>query len=90
VGAGIDIALLMVAQSDQETRKMLKGRADEEKEYLNRRSSELRETASEVIERGKVAIGRQKDTLAEAVEAGKRAYRETIGQPTPSESPVAR
>jgi hypothetical protein len=50
----------------------------------------LRDSAGEIIERGKEAISRQKDTLAEAVEAGKQAYRETVGQPAGAETQMVR
>jgi gas vesicle protein len=90
VGVGIGIGLLFAPKSGEETRELLKEKADEGKEYLKRRSSELRDNASDIIERGKEVIGRQKDTLAEAVEAGRQAYREAVGQPSPSESPLAR
>lgn len=83
VGVGLGLGLLFAPKSGEETRELLRGKADEGKEYLKRRSSELRDSASEIIERGKEAIGRQKDTLAEAVEAGKQAYREAVGQPSP-------
>jgi len=90
VGVGVGIGLLFAPKTGQETREILRGKADEGKEYLRRRGSELRESASDIIERGKEAIGRQKDTLAEAVEAGKQAYRETVNQPMPGEGQIAR
>src|SRR6202165_2656735 len=90
VGVGIGIGLLFAPSSGEETRELLKGKADEGKEYLKRRSSELRDSASDIIERGKEAIGRQKDNLADAVEAGKQAYRETVGQPGSPEGKMAR
>lgn len=84
VGIGVGLGLLFAPKSGEETRELLRGKADEGKEYLKRRGSELRDNASEIIERGKEAISRQKDTLAEAVEAGKQAYREAVSQPDPS------
>lgn len=88
VGAGV--ALLFAPKSGEQTRELLRGKADEGREYLRRRGSELRDSASDIIERGKEAINRQKDTLAEAVEAGKQAYREAVAQPEPSEGQMAR
>ena len=90
LGVGIGVGLLFAPKAGAETRELLKGKADEGKEYLKRRGTELRGTAGEMIERGKEAIGRQKDTLAEAVEAGKQAYREAVGQSSPSENQMAR
>jgi gas vesicle protein len=90
VGVGVGIGLLFAPSSGQETRDLLKDKADEGKEYLKRRGSELRDSASDIIERGKEAIGRQKDNLADAVEAGKQAYRETVSQPGSPEGQMAR
>jgi gas vesicle protein len=90
VGVGVGLGLLFAPKSGEETRELLKGKADEGKEYLKRRGSELRDNAGEIIERGKEAISRQKDTLAEAVEAGKQAYREAVGQPAAAEGQMAR
>jgi len=89
VGVGVGLGLLFAPKSGEETRELLKGKADEGKEYLKKRGSEFRDSASDIIERGKEAIGRQKDTLAEAVEAGKQAYREAVAQPAPPEGQVA-
>jgi|SRR6266849_4768563 len=90
LGVGIGIGLLFAPTSGEETRGLLKGKADEGKEYLKRRGSELRDSASDIIERGKEVIGRQKDTLAEAVEAGKQAYRETVSEPGSPASQMSR
>ncbi len=90
VGVGAGIALLFAPGSGEQTRELLRGKADEGREYLRRRGSELRDSATEIIERGKEAINRQKDTLAEAVEAGKQAYRDAVGQPESSEGQMAR
>jgi|SRR5579872_2692178 len=90
LGVGIGVGLLFAPKSGQETREILKGKADEGKEYLKRRSSELRDSATDIIERGKEAIGRQKDTLSDAVEAGKQAYRETVQHPGSPEGQMAR
>ena len=83
MGVGVAAALLLAPKSGRETRDLLKGKADEGKEYIKRRSSELRGSASEMIDRGKEAIGRQKDNLSEAVDAGKQAYREVLRPPSP-------
>jgi len=90
VGVGVGLGLLFAPKPGEETRELLKEKADEGKEYLKRRGTELRNNAGDIIERGKEVISRQKDTLAEAVEAGKQAYRETVGQPATAESQMAR
>jgi len=41
------------------------------------------------VDKGKEALGKQKDTIAEAMEAGRQAYREAVTpQPPPAEGPA--
>ena len=70
--------MLFAPKSGAETRDLLLSKADEGKEYLKRRTSDLRESAEEVIEKGKSAVSRQRDNLSSAVQAGKQAYREAV------------
>ncbi len=83
VGVGVVVGLLFAPKTGEETRELLKNKADEGKDYLKKRGAEWRETASDILDRGREVIGRQKDTLADAVAAGKQAYRETVN-PAPS------
>ncbi len=90
LGLGVGIGVLFAPRSGGETRELIKTKAGEGKEYLKQRSVELRGQASELVEKGKEALGRQKENLADAMEAGKRAYREAIGEqpaPPPTETP---
>ena len=89
LGVGIGIGLLFAPKSGEETRGMLKSKAEEGKEFLKQRSAELRGSASDLIDKGRDAVNRQKDNLMEAVEAGKQAYRETVGEPPPAPRPQA-
>jgi gas vesicle protein len=94
LGIGVAVGMLLAPQSGEETRQLLREKADEGKDYLRtkadeskefvrRRSTELRESASDLIDRSKDAITRQKDQLAMAVEAGKQAYRESVDDGSP-------
>lgn len=78
LGLGVAVGLLFAPKSGAETRDLLLTKADEGKEYLKRRTSELRDQASDVIEKGKSAVTRQRDHLSAAVDAGKQAYREAV------------
>ena len=86
LGAGLAIGLLFAPKSGQETRQLLKDKADEGAEYLKQRGGELKETAAEWVEKGKETLNKQKENLSDALEAGKQAYYETVNQP--EEPPV--
>jgi gas vesicle protein len=94
MGVGVAVGLLMAPRSGEETRRILRTKADESadflrtkadegKEFVRRRGTELRESASDLIDRSKDAIARQKEQLAMAVEAGKQAYRESVDDGSP-------
>ncbi len=87
LGVGIGIGILLAPKSGQETREILKNKAGEGADYLKKRSEELRQQATEWVDKGKEAINRQKEHLSDAMEAGRQAYRETVQQP-PAEPPV--
>jgi gas vesicle protein len=78
LGLGVAAGLLFAPKSGPETRDLLRSKADEGKEYLKRRSAEVRDQAADVIDRGKSTVTRQRDNLAAAMEAGKQAYREAV------------
>lgn len=78
LGIGVGVGLLFAPKSGEETRDILLSKADEGKEYLKKQTSGLRESASGIVDKGLDAINRQKDTLSEAIEAGKQAYREKV------------
>ena len=78
LGLGVAAGLLFAPKTGEETRDMLRSKADEGKDYLRKRSTELKDTANDAIERGRSAVNRQRDNLAAAVEAGKQAYREAV------------
>ncbi len=78
LGLGVAAGLLFAPKSGPETRDLLISKADEGKEYLKRRSNEVRDQAADVIEKGKSTVTRQRDNLVAAVEAGKQAYREAV------------
>jgi gas vesicle protein len=95
LGVGGAVGMLMAPRSGDETRQIirskadesaefLRAKADESRDYMRRRGSELRDSASDLVDRSKDAISRQKDQLAMAVEAGKQAYRESVGDGAPN------
>ncbi len=81
LGLGVAAGVLFAPKSGAETREFLRNKADEGTDYVKRRSDDLRESAADVLDRGKQTIQRKKESLAAAVEAGKQAYRETLNNP---------
>jgi gas vesicle protein len=78
LGVGVGIGMLFAPKSGQETRQIIKEKAEEGTEFIKQRGSELKDTASGWVDKGKEAVGRQKETLTDAVEAGKQAYRDAV------------
>ena len=74
LGVGALIGVLFAPKSGEETRAYLSNRADEGKDYAQRKARELRERADELIERSKDVAVRKRDSLSAAVEAGREAY----------------
>jgi gas vesicle protein len=87
LGVGVGIGMLFAPKSGQETREIIKNKAGEGTDYLKQRSGDLKQTANEWVDKGRETLNRQKDNLTDAVEAGKRAYRDTVTD-TPAEGAV--
>jgi gas vesicle protein len=75
LGIGALVVVLFAPKSGDETREYLSDRADEGREYAQKKARELRERAEDLIERSKEIMARQKDALSTAVEAGKDTYK---------------
>jgi gas vesicle protein len=80
VGIGVAVGMIFAPQSGAETRGLIKSKANESGEYLRKRSEELRDQASDVVQKGKETVGKQREQLSAALDAGKQAYREAISQ----------
>ena len=84
LGVGALMGVLFAPKSGEETREYLSKRADDGREFAQKKARELRERAEEMIERSKEIMSRQKEGISSAVsgavEAGKEAYREKVKQ----------
>jgi len=89
LGVGVGIGMLFAPKTGSETRQLIKNKAGESGDYLKQRGGELKQNATELVEKGKEAVGRQKDTLNDAMEAGKQAYRDAVGQTKPPSEGIA-
>jgi gas vesicle protein len=87
LGVGVGLGILFAPKTGEETRGLIRDRAGEGADYLKQRGAQMQQTASEWVDKGKEALGRQKSNLADAVEAGKQAYRDTVNrQPSAAET----
>ena len=79
LGLGVAVGILFAPKSGTETRGLIASKAGESGDYIKRRSGELRDSAGDLIDKGRGVLNRQRDQLNAAVEAGKQAYREAVG-----------
>ena len=90
LGIGVAAGILWAPRTGEETRALLadkagesadylKGRAQDGTEYLKARTDDLKQSAADLYEKGKSTVAQQKDTLNAAVDAGKQAYRDAVG-----------
>jgi gas vesicle protein len=88
-GSGLAIGILLAPRSGGESRRLiglkaqqstdrLKATVDQGQEYIERRGTELRSQANQLIDQGKEAVHRKADQLTRAVAAGTEAYRSGI------------
>lgn len=75
LGIGALLGILFAPKSGEETRDFLTSKADEGRDYAQKKARELRERADDLIQRGKDAMSKQKDAISSAVEAGKETYK---------------
>jgi len=74
LGIGALLGILFAPKSGEETREYLTSKADEGRDYAQRKARELRERAEDLIERSKEIMSRGKDSVSAAMDAGKDAY----------------
>jgi gas vesicle protein len=75
LGLGALVGVLFAPKSGEETRRFLSDKAEEGRDYAQKKARELRERADDLVERGKDAAARQKETITAAVEGARDAYR---------------
>jgi gas vesicle protein len=76
LGFGALMGVLYAPRSGRETRDSLKNTAQEGREYLKTRSRDAKETMNEWVDRSKEVVGRSKEQINTAIDAGRQAYRE--------------
>ncbi|HEX4133183.1 MAG TPA: YtxH domain-containing protein [Bryobacteraceae bacterium] len=82
LGVGVGLGLIFAPKSGEETREILRSKADEGREFLKKQAADLRDNAgdlaSDIVDKGRDAFYRQKDNLNDAMQAGRLAYREKV------------
>ena len=79
LGVGVGIGMLFAPKSGQETRELIKNKANEGTDYLKERGADIKKSAAEWADKGRDVLNRQKENLSDAMEAGKQAYRDAVG-----------
>jgi gas vesicle protein len=103
LGIGVAAGVLWAPRTGEETRQLIadkagegadyiKNRAQEGTEYVRQQTDTIKQSAADLYEKGRSTVVQQKDTLNAAVEAGKQAYRDALGDakgaPTPTNAPT--
>jgi gas vesicle protein len=77
LGVGALVGVLYAPYSGQETREVLRSKADEGRDYMRDRARRAREQASDWADRGRDVVSQQKEQFRAAYEAGRQAYKES-------------
>jgi gas vesicle protein len=83
LGVGALVGVLYAPRAGSETRQAIRDKAEEGREFMRNRSREMREQASEWVDRGRDILNQQRDQIKAAVEAGRQAYHETTAEGGP-------
>ena len=79
LGAGALLGVLYAPRSGRETRQALREKADEGRDYVITRGRQAKEQAQEWADKGREVLGKHKESLSTAIDAGVQAYREATG-----------
>ena len=74
LGVGVGIGMLFAPKSGEETRELIKNKANEGGEYLKQRGADIKQTATGWVEKGREALNRQKDNLADAMKSDRARF----------------
>lgn len=80
LGAGALLGVLYAPRSGRETRQALRDKAEEGRDFVVTRGRQAKEQATQWAEKGREALGKHKESLGTAIDAGVQAYREATGE----------
>ncbi|MEO7558512.1 MAG: YtxH domain-containing protein [Gammaproteobacteria bacterium] len=76
LGVGAIAGLLLAPRAGEETRKLIRERADEGRDYLKTKAQEFSDQAEDLAEKGREWLDRGRDAAKDAFDYGKQTYRE--------------
>lgn len=74
LGIGALMGILFAPKSGEETREELTRRAEQGREFAQRKAKELRERADDILERSQDVVSTQRERISNVIDAGKEAY----------------
>jgi gas vesicle protein len=77
LGVGAVVGVLYAPQSGDETREVLRSKAQAGSEKAKEQARRVKEQAGEWADRGREVLNNQKEQFRSAYEAGRQAYNET-------------
>ena len=77
LGVGAIVGVLYAPRSGDETRDVIRSKAQEGGERVRQQARRAREQASDWVDRGRDVLNQQKEQFRNAYEAGRQAYNET-------------
>jgi gas vesicle protein len=77
LGVGAVVGILYAPKSGEETREVLRAKAQEGTEKAKHQVRRAKEQAGEWADRGRDVLNQQKDQFRSAYDAGREAYNET-------------
>jgi gas vesicle protein len=80
LGVGALVGVLYAPRAGNETREVLRSKAEEGREYVRNRARQAREQATDWVDRGRDVVNQQKDQFRAAYEAGRQAYQEATAE----------
>jgi len=80
LGAGALLGVLYAPRSGRETRQALRDKAEEGRDFVVTRGRQAKEQAQQWAEKGREALGKHKESLGTAIDAGVQAYREAASE----------
>jgi gas vesicle protein len=82
LGVGAVVGVLYAPRSGDETREVLRSKAQEGSDRVRQQARRAREQASDWVDRGGDVLNQQKERFRSAYEAGRQAYQETTAAGT--------